>query len=352
MPFFPQYRLSHLTQAYLLHFGAVWALDSRERPYHHNSLRDLEPRQLFQATRPQARLIHLRPGRRLNESYRHRVGHPSRSRHNLYSCHASLRLNDSLDLLRADQEATKTYGVANSRFVDEVGASQGCDIARAEHAVSIDRAFGCRRIFQILGEARRCVDPQLAGRAERQRVPGLRIAYRKPGLTAYGHTASEQAVLTLPDREQRLHFGTAVEAMGLHAQRLRGRDRGRGGGMKRGKTGEAHRVETASDERSGNAAEHIVAADHVGDPVLTDQPDRRLTVELCEAYDMSAASNRGHRRSVAEGAAERYRPEQRRIRCIQSDTAGGAPGGAPPSLLVLPGPVFAPRGAPRGRSVY
>src|SRR5215471_18625855 len=213
MPFFPQYRPSHLTQAYLLHFGAVWAVDSRERFYHHDPLRDLEPRQLFQATRPQARLIHFRP--------------------NLYSCHARLRLNDSLDLLGADQEATETYGVANPRFVDEVGGSQACDIARAEHALSVDRAFGCRRIFQILGEARRCVDPQLAGRAGWQRVPGLRIAYRKPGLTAYGHTASEQAVLTLRDREQRLHFGTAVEPMGLHAQRLRGRDRGRGGGMKR-----------------------------------------------------------------------------------------------------------------------
>ena len=47
--------------------------------------------------------------------------------------------------------------------------------------------------------------------------------------------------------------------------------------MKRRKTGEAHRVETASDGRSGNAAEHIVAADHVGDLVLTDQPDRRLS---------------------------------------------------------------------------
>src|SRR5262249_21763009 len=77
-----------------------------------------------------------------------------------------------------------------------------------------------------------------------------------------------------------------------------------------------------SDGRSSNAAEHVVTADHVGDPVLTDQPDRRLTVELCETYDMSAASNGGHRRGVAEGAAERYRPEQRRIRCIQSDMAG------------------------------
>src|SRR5262249_56636431 len=56
-----QYRLSHLTQAHLLYFGAVWALDSRERPYHHNPLRALDPRQLFHATRPQGRLVQLRP---------------------------------------------------------------------------------------------------------------------------------------------------------------------------------------------------------------------------------------------------------------------------------------------------
>src|SRR5262245_33984045 len=105
--------------------------------------------------------------------------------------------------------------------------------------------------------------------------------------------------------------------------------------MKRGKTGEAHRVETASDGCSSNAAEHIIAADQVSDPVLTDQPDRRFTVELCEAYDMSAASNRGHRRSVAKGAAQRYRPEQRRIGCIQSDTAGDVRGVPCDSLLVV-----------------
>src|SRR5260370_42426142 len=102
--------------------------------------------------------------------------------------------------------------------------------------------------------------------------------------------------------------------MGLRAQRFRGRERGGGGGMERGKPGEAPRGETASNGRSSNAAEHIIAADHVGDPVLTDQPDRRFSVDLCEAYDMRAASNRGHRRSIAEGAAERWRREQRRIR--------------------------------------
>src|SRR5260370_17227113 len=123
LPLFPQYRLGHLAQAQLLHFGAVWALDNRERFYYHNPLRDLEPGQLLQATCAQARLVHLRPGRRLNESYRHRVGHPSRSRHNLYSCHARLRLNDSLDLLGADQEATETYGLANPPFLHEVRPS-------------------------------------------------------------------------------------------------------------------------------------------------------------------------------------------------------------------------------------
>jgi hypothetical protein len=104
--------------------------------------------------------------------------------------------------------------------------------------------------------------------------------------------------------------------------------------MERGKTGEAHRVETASDGRSSNAAEHIIAADHVGDPVLTDQPGRRFTVELCEAYDMRAASNRGHRRSIAEGAAERRRCEQRRIR-FQSDSASDVYGVPCDGLLVV-----------------
>src|SRR6516165_2167591 len=206
LPFFPQYRLGHLAQAQLLHFGAVWALDNRERFYYHNPLRDLEPRQLLQATCAQARLVHLRPGRRLNESYRHRVGHPSRSRHNLYSCHARLCLNDSLDLLGADLRSHRDVWRRQSALHRRVGASQAAEITGAEDAISVGRAFGCRRIFQILDEARRRVDPKLAGRAGWQRVPGLRIAYRKPCLTAYRHAASEQAVLALRDREQRLHF--------------------------------------------------------------------------------------------------------------------------------------------------
>src|SRR5262245_26032856 len=80
MPFFPQYRRSQIMEPYLLHFGAVWAPNSRERFYHHKPPRDLQPRQPFQATRPQARVTHLRPRRRLTESYGPRVGHPSRRR--------------------------------------------------------------------------------------------------------------------------------------------------------------------------------------------------------------------------------------------------------------------------------
>ena len=69
------------------------------------------------------------------------------------------------------------------------------------------------------------------------------------------------------------------------------------------------RVEPTPAGRSRDAAEHIVAADHVGDPVLTDQPDRCLSVELCEAHDMRAVGDRGHRRGIAERAAEWHRRE-------------------------------------------
>src|SRR5260370_11122771 len=105
--------------------------------------------------------------------------------------------------------------------------------------------------------------------------------------------------------------------------------------MNRGKTEDANRVKTASNERSTIAAKNTIPADHVGDPVLTDQPDRRFSVELCETYDMRAASNRGHRRSIAEGAAERWRCEQRRIRCIQSDSASDVYGVPCDGLLVV-----------------
>jgi len=39
------------------------------------------------------------------------------------------------------------------------------------------------------------------------------------------------------------------------------------------------------------------------------QPDRRLTVELCETHDMRATGDRGHRCGIAERAAEWGRPE-------------------------------------------
>src|SRR5262245_39906932 len=88
VPLFPQQRLGHFAQAHLLHFWAIRAVDGRERVYHHNPLRDLESRQLFQAARPQACLVHLSPGSWLNKSHRHRISRPSRSRHDLHGRHA------------------------------------------------------------------------------------------------------------------------------------------------------------------------------------------------------------------------------------------------------------------------
>jgi hypothetical protein len=45
--------------------------------------------------------------------------------------------------------------------------------------------------------------------------------------------------------------------------------------VKRGETREAHRVEPASAGRSSDAAEHVVAAHDVSDPVPTDQLGRQ-----------------------------------------------------------------------------
>src|SRR5262245_46453454 len=146
VPLFPQQRLGHLAQPHLLYFRTVRAIDDRERFHHHNPLRDLEPRQLFQASRPQTGLIHLHPGRRLNKSHRHRIAYLPRRRNNLYGRHARVRLNDSLDFLGADQKATETHGVANSRFIHEVPAGQAGEITGAEHAVRVERPFGCRWI--------------------------------------------------------------------------------------------------------------------------------------------------------------------------------------------------------------
>jgi hypothetical protein len=70
-----------------------------------------------------------------------------------------LRLDDSLDLLRADKEPTEAHGIADPRLIDEARVRQPGEITGAEHAIGVDRPFGCRRIFQILDEARRCVDP-------------------------------------------------------------------------------------------------------------------------------------------------------------------------------------------------
>src|SRR5262245_6318389 len=137
--------------------------------------------------------------------------------------------------------------------------------------------------------------------------------------------------------------------MWLHARHLRCGDRGGGAGVERGETREAHRVEPKSSAgRGGNATKHIIAANHVSDLVLTDEPDRGLTVELCEAHDMRAAGDRGYRRGIAERAAEWHRPEQNCIRRIQSDMARDV-GGMPGDGLLIVQDQFWPTGGARGR---
>jgi hypothetical protein len=86
----------------------------------------------------------------------------------------------------------------------------------------------------------------------------------------------------------------------------------------------------------------------MSDLVLTDQPDRDLTVELCEAHDMRAAGDRGHRCSIAERAAEWHRSEQNCSRRIQSDMARDV-GGVPRDGLLIVQDQFRPTGGARGR---
>jgi hypothetical protein len=79
--------------------------------------------------------------------------------------------------------------------------------------------------------------------------------------------------------------------------------------VERGEAREAHRVERASAGRGRDATKHIVAADHMGDPMRADQRGRRLAVELREAHDMRAAGDRGHRRGVTKRSAKRHGAE-------------------------------------------
>jgi hypothetical protein len=46
-----------------MHFGAVRTVDDRERFYHDDPLRDLEPGQSLEATRPRALALTNHPGR-------------------------------------------------------------------------------------------------------------------------------------------------------------------------------------------------------------------------------------------------------------------------------------------------
>ncbi len=71
----------------------------------------------------------------------------------LHAGNARLRLDDRLDLLRADQESAEPHGVADPRLKDEAAAVQPGEIASAEHAVGGDRPLGRLGVFQILDEA-------------------------------------------------------------------------------------------------------------------------------------------------------------------------------------------------------
>jgi hypothetical protein len=77
----------------------------------------------------------------------------------------------------------------------------------------------------------------------RQRDAGIRIAHGDPRLLVDRHAAAAQAMLSVRDREQRLHFRTAIKAARSQAGGLSVRYRDGGAGVKGGETREAHRVE-------------------------------------------------------------------------------------------------------------
>ena len=104
----------------------------------------------------------------------------------------------------------------------------------------------------------------------------------------------------------------------------------------------------APARRSGDTTEHVVAAYHMRDTILTDQLCRGLTVKLSEANDMRAAGNCGHCRRVAEGAAERHCAEQHGVRRIQPNVAGYIGGVAGDRLLIVQHQFWPARGARRG----
>jgi hypothetical protein len=68
-------------------FGAVRTVDDRERFYHDDPLRALEPGQPLEATRPQGHLVQFHPVGRPNEDHRHGIGPSPRGRHHLDTRH-------------------------------------------------------------------------------------------------------------------------------------------------------------------------------------------------------------------------------------------------------------------------
>ena len=87
----------------------------------------------------------------------------------------------------------------------------------------------------------------------------------------------------------------------------------------------------------------------VSDLVLTDQPDRDLTVELCETHDMRAAGDRGHPeptpplRSPAAKRSTRFwkaRPSSVPAASVTAGASGSSPDHAisAPNVRGYPGP--------------
>jgi hypothetical protein len=87
--------------------------------------------------------------------------------------------------------------------------------------------------------------------------------------------------------------------------------------MESGEAEQAHGGERLMARGLDDAGDQVVAADRMGDAVPADQPRRLGTVEAVHAHDMRAPGERGHRRGIAEGSAQRDAGEQRTVRPIR-----------------------------------
>jgi hypothetical protein len=167
------------------------------------------------------------------------------------------------------------------------------------------------------------------------RGTGIRIADGKSRLLTDRYAAAAQAILSVRDREQRLHFRTTIKAARLQADGLCSRDRNGGTGVKGGETRKARRVERSSTGRGGETPEHVVAADQMSNSVVPNQSSCGGAVELRHTYEMCTSRDRGHCCGVTEGSAEWHGAKQHRIFCIESNAASYVSGMPSDCLLVV-----------------